>query len=570
MKVEDHRGRKALLLGAAIVVAVLVVVAAIAAVPPRPGSSSTSLQPADAVGSSFAQHMLLIASGNVSSIVSQYEPNATIIWTGEASGGGARTGIYGTRNLGNLLEDGFGTFATTFFVRNVTQTIIAASNNSVVVNSNFGFAGQNAFSKLSGSVSAQDTYAFSKAAGAWLISRETWDFLSFDTVLGFCNEPCFPGVPASPQWVQNVAFSEDGNYLAAGATVVTASNGSVYLISLQKPTQGVLWRYVTGTFVSSVAISSDGAYVAAGGYWSGTTYINGQAVTYGHGEVFLLNKSGDLLWNVSTGSVLQAVTVAISANGSRIAAGYGSGLLYLNGAGDVLWNKMFQRGTSAHLAMSGDGRFIVYSEENVTLRDTSSLGWGVFYLDSQGRQLWNYTEAKTGASFVQMSGDGSHVAASAFEGNSELITGNGNVYYFDGRSGLLLWKQPYISEQGFVGSPSLVMPPDGSHIVLTGPTGGVLFYDSSGNLLWDKTDLGGKPVSVFQSDSIILMSGGTLVAYNGTVVASYNFPNNLSVVAGSQNGPVWVDVEGWIPGGGACANLHVNSATSQLATIELC
>src|ERR1700730_7397843 len=84
---------------------------------------TTTQQATDVVGASFANHMLLIGSGNVSAIVNQYERNATVTWKGNANG---RQGTYtNTRDLGNLLEDGFGTGANSFVIGNVTQLIAA-------------------------------------------------------------------------------------------------------------------------------------------------------------------------------------------------------------------------------------------------------------------------------------------------------------------------------------------------------------------------------------------------------------------------------------------------------------
>jgi hypothetical protein len=69
---------------------------------------------------------------------------------------------------------------SSFFVGNVTREAGLLSNGSVMVNSTFIFSGQSvAWGRYNGTVSAQDVFAYSGIGHAWLISRETWDFLSY-------------------------------------------------------------------------------------------------------------------------------------------------------------------------------------------------------------------------------------------------------------------------------------------------------------------------------------------------------------------------------------------------------
>jgi len=149
----------------------------------------------DQISASFANHMLLYVSRNVTAIVSQYEGNATLTWTGSATnfartynGGAGLAGTYnGTGSITTLLESFFGKFSTgtgvNFIIANVTRTIAVTANDSALVNSSFGFAGVPTINgDIIGTVSAQDSYAYSATSGAWLISRETWNFttLSFE------------------------------------------------------------------------------------------------------------------------------------------------------------------------------------------------------------------------------------------------------------------------------------------------------------------------------------------------------------------------------------------------------
>ncbi|MGH9919675.1 MAG: hypothetical protein ACRD6W_12530, partial [Nitrososphaerales archaeon] len=60
-------------------------------------------QAAEAVSSAFFQHMLLYGSGNVSAIVSQYQPNANVTWFGKPLS--CLSGFYSdTTNIGLLMN----------------------------------------------------------------------------------------------------------------------------------------------------------------------------------------------------------------------------------------------------------------------------------------------------------------------------------------------------------------------------------------------------------------------------------------------------------------------------------
>ena len=85
----------------------------------------------------------------------------------------------------------FGT--KSFTAENLTQSVAATSNTSVMVNSTFVMLEQSiAFGHINGTVSAKDSYVYSAAGHAWLISRESWDFLSYDiqtAISGYAPRP---------------------------------------------------------------------------------------------------------------------------------------------------------------------------------------------------------------------------------------------------------------------------------------------------------------------------------------------------------------------------------------------
>jgi hypothetical protein len=138
----------------------------------------------------YAEHILLLDSRNISAIVDEYEGNATIVRASEAQCEcNSLDGTYtGTANITQLMKqllfgvdaNGFSFGTKSFVAENLTESAAAAPDGSVTVNSTFGFLEQSiAAGKINGTVSAGDSYTYSAASHSWLISRETWDFLSY-------------------------------------------------------------------------------------------------------------------------------------------------------------------------------------------------------------------------------------------------------------------------------------------------------------------------------------------------------------------------------------------------------
>lgn len=564
-----NRRRKFLPLLASVLIAVLVIVAALVAAQSGLGAGSkksssrnsfgySSTAEAtrgalDRVNGSFSAHMALLALRNVSAILTQYETNCTVTWTGNAAGlAGLYSGVNDTRIL---LTDFLGR-ANSFIIENVTEVMAIRSADSGMVNSSFIFRGQSPLQgNFSGSIAAEDFFVFSSATDTWSISQEIWNFRSleyqFPIVGGGYGIP-----PTGNETAGALAVSADGNYLAVGTREIGGSNGSVYLVSLRSHPVQVVWKHVTnGTWIGPVAISSDGSFILA----SGNSGNDGRL-----GHLFLFDREGQQIWNFSIKDAY-VLDVALSSNGSRIAATYGNsygadGIAYFDNVGDMLWNYTTpaHEGPIDHFAMSSDGSSIVFTHN------------GLFDLNSRGQQVWNYTKPPNGA-FVEISGDGAYVATGTIPGAY-----NGSVLYFNGANGKLLW-----SRQVFTEVQPLVMSDDGSRIAIAGNTG-VMFLDSGGNLLWNDSysEVTGVPVSILQSSSLVLVSGSgfgatgfdkvQLVGYNGTLVATFSI-DGLSGVAASPNGQTWVASGGVIrEKGGACATVHVFESNSAVATLSLC
>jgi hypothetical protein len=145
----------------------------------------------DWVNYSFSQHMLQLGSGNVSAIVSQYAGNANVTWFGEV--GPCFGGMYplagDNGNFSQLMNAFIVKYAHALVMGNVARTIMPLPNGSVVVDSTFGFTTQgSSYGINNGTVSAQDLFTYSATNGAWLISREAWDFTTFDVMYLGCVE----------------------------------------------------------------------------------------------------------------------------------------------------------------------------------------------------------------------------------------------------------------------------------------------------------------------------------------------------------------------------------------------
>ena len=212
----------------------------------------------------------------------------------------------------------------------------------------------------------------------------------------------------------------------------------------------VFWKYRIGN-VHDVGISRDGAYIAA--------------VTEYPGKVFLLNGSGNLLWNKSLPATLSIEDVSISDEGNYVIVGssYREVFLFDRG-GNLLWQKALTPDSLSDLDMSPDGNYIAAGgTDNVT-----------YLYDNAGAQIWNYSVGSK-VNSVSISSDGEYVAAGSKD----------NFVYLLNKDGNLLWK--YNTSYSVDG---VSLSPDGEFLAAVDSDGKVFFFDSSGNLLWDSGSLG--------------------------------------------------------------------------------
>ncbi|MDG6926755.1 MAG: hypothetical protein JRN09_09415 [Nitrososphaerota archaeon] len=147
-------------------------------------TTSTDIPMGQVLGS-FAEHMLMLQSRNLTAVVSQYEPNASVTWTGNQGPAAVEAPAVGLGNFSRAFDTflyqpcGFHDTVRSFTVENVTQSTEFNPDGSATVDSTFSFAGNSSlWGEFSGSVSARDAFSYSKT-GVFLISQETWNFTQY-------------------------------------------------------------------------------------------------------------------------------------------------------------------------------------------------------------------------------------------------------------------------------------------------------------------------------------------------------------------------------------------------------
>jgi len=149
----------------------------------------------DAVNESFTQHFQLLESGSVSALAPQYTEEANVTWIGRAY---CFSGAYiGRTQITETLNSFLNRTVPGLRIMNLTRTITPLPNGLVVtVDSTFGFStskittiGLSTYPGLNGTVSARETYVYSSTTAAWLISNETWSFLTLDSSVPLCGLP---------------------------------------------------------------------------------------------------------------------------------------------------------------------------------------------------------------------------------------------------------------------------------------------------------------------------------------------------------------------------------------------
>jgi hypothetical protein len=140
------------------------------------------------VVSACAAHLKNFESKNQPAIAGDYENNATFSVTGNAVGlTGTYVGLFNIRILyGSMLSQRF--FATVN-LKNVSYAVNVLGNGKAAVKSNFTMYGNSTYISAShGAIPVMGSYvatvrsevSYASVGNAWLISNETWNFLTLD------------------------------------------------------------------------------------------------------------------------------------------------------------------------------------------------------------------------------------------------------------------------------------------------------------------------------------------------------------------------------------------------------
>ncbi len=135
----------------------------------------TTSDPYEQISDAYTSHLMQLSARNITALVSGYERNATVEWTGVSTG---MTGVYsGSANIEILLRSFTGKFLN-FSLSNEYQSVGIKGNVSMV-NSTFDFQAYSTIEgNVNGTIVAQDTY--DHIGNSWLIAHEVWNFTQFN------------------------------------------------------------------------------------------------------------------------------------------------------------------------------------------------------------------------------------------------------------------------------------------------------------------------------------------------------------------------------------------------------
>jgi len=304
-------------------------------------------------------------------------------------------------------------------------------------------------------------------------------------------------------WVEGVAISDDGEYIAAGAD-------RIYLFS--KDSAVPLWSFCENCEGSSarfqnfagVAISADGKYVAgslldklfffnrdsnvplwradiSGGVIGIAISEHGEYVAVGGGsKAYFFNKKGNKLWEYEPshdgydhGGNFYRPAITPDGRYVSVSTGCPDRRAYLfSTKGDLLFrSERLTRDSPVHKSdISEDGNYIVYS------LDHSQGNPVVMLFDKDQNNLWSFSsQSDSTARAVSISEDGNYVAAG---------TSAGNIYFFSKDSAVPLWS---FSEKGsFSHIGEVKLNSDGSLLAAGGAAKKVYMFSKESNVpLWE-------------------------------------------------------------------------------------
>jgi hypothetical protein len=184
-----------------------------------------------------------------------------------------------------------------------------------------------------------------------------------------------------------------------------------------------------------------------------------------------------MLWNVSVTSY-PLFTPLINSNGS-VLAGYGTNLFYINHEGKVLWNYSGAQSVTARLV--NDGSYVVdgtsYVPQTYGPPNSSQVSSNLVLFDSTGKAIWNDSipgEVIESADSVAYSNG--HIAL----GVTQIAGNQGTLLYYD-LAGKLIWSKTINHSYGLAND-VVYFQNNGSQIYVGWwISGDHLIYDLNGN-----------------------------------------------------------------------------------------
>lgn len=221
--------------------------------------------------------------------------------------------------------------------------------------------------------------------------------------------------------------------------------------------------YQTDRILNTPTVSANGEYVVASGYQIGP----GPPGPEENGAIYSFDKSGRMLWNVTDSQLFWASE--INSNGS-VVIGYGVDLYYINDQGRVLWNYSNPNKESFTAALVNNGSYVADGISNVLYPNSTNFGSSLVLFDSTGKTVWNdsiYQQTIVSARSLAFSNG--HIALGV------SVSGfQGTLLYYD-LQGKLIWSKQVNSAVLDVGFRN-----NGSQIYVE-TNWGHLVFDSNGN-----------------------------------------------------------------------------------------
>ena len=286
------------------------------------------------------------------------------------------------------------------------------------------------------------------------------------------------------QLVSAVEISDDGTYITATSEnlvldIDEKANAKLYLFNNSiSEEKSPLWNYSIVNSFNCVAISANGSSIAAGGgYWDNRVY-------------FFNNSNPIPRWTYNTGGVVS--DIEITDDGTFIAASNERGKVFLFNKNESIPISAFDTtGLTLRVALSSNGSYMAVTDNDAKL---------YFFNTSNISPEWSFTLSGYMSAYLSISADGNYIAS-----------GGSFVYLFRKNSSFPIWTY---NTSDMVGS--IKISKDGNYIVVGGghrDHNVYLFNRSSPIPEWiysTKDDISSVAIS-FNGDYVVALSGDNYI-----------------------------------------------------------